>query len=248
MSRYNLRIRPSAITSTGPVTDLSGTPVNPAHDTEVSPSSLFSASLGPTVEAPHLETEPSDVHVTGSGETNLELEKDVNADNLFVNKEMYSTMWTTPGSHRSRSVDTPKRMSELNTNQIKVVQLARENLTRKQKDLISKCEDHVRKKTHSQGEGTSKGKGVDPRNWGNVGISDTDLDIEAQASMLENFKANHNAEQRTNAQIVSPDKDAVVKNPDEDLIKSADELNVNNDEKRKKRKKRTKKSKKAYKY
>ena len=114
--------------------------------------------------------------------------------------------------------------------------------------MISKREDHVRKKTHSQGEGTSKGKGVDPRNWGNVGISDTDLDIDAQASMLENFKANQNSEQRTKAQVVSPDEDAVVKNPDKDLIKSADELSVNNDEKRKKRKKHTKKSKRAYKY
>ena len=133
MSRYNLQIRPSAAASTGLDTDLSGTPVNPAHNTEVSPSSLFSASLGHTVETPCLETEPSDVCVAGSGETNLELEKDVNADNPFVDKEMYSTMWATPGSHRSQSVDTPKRMSELNMNQIKVVQLARENLTRKQK-------------------------------------------------------------------------------------------------------------------
>ena len=143
MSRYNLRIRPSAVASTGPVTDVSGTPVNPAQNANVSPSSLFSASLGHAVEAPRLETEPSDARVAGLGETNSELEKEVNADNPFVDKKMYSTMWATPGSRRSRSVDTPKRMSELNTNQIKVVQLARENLTRKQKDLISKREDHV---------------------------------------------------------------------------------------------------------
>ena len=249
MSRYNLRIRPSAVASTGPVTDISGAPVNPAEISNVSPSSLFSASPGHTVmAAPRLETEPSDDRVAGSGEKNLESGDDVNADNPFVEKRMYSTNWATPGSRRSRSLDTPKRTSELNVNQIKVVQLVRENLTRKQKDLISKCENHVRKKNHSQEEGTSKGKGIDPRNWGGAGISDSDLDVEAQASMLDNYKANHEKEQRTSAQIVSPDKDAVIKNPDEDLVKSADELSVNNDEKKKKRKKHTKKSKKTYKY
>ena len=157
MSHYNLQIHPSTVASTGPVMDVSGMPVNPAHITEVSPSSLFLASLGHTVEVSCLEMEASDVYVASSGETNSELEKDVNVDNPFVEKEMYSTMWVTPGSCRSCSVDTPKRMSELNMNQIKVVQLACNNLTRKQKDLILKHEDHIWKKIHSQGEGTSKG-------------------------------------------------------------------------------------------
>jgi hypothetical protein len=163
MSRYNLRIRPSAVASVGPVTDMSGAPVNPPQLTNISPSSLFSAGPGHTVTAaPHHETEPSDVRVVGPGENNLESVDDVNADNPFVEKRMYSTNWVTPGSRRSRSLETPKRTSELNVNQIKVVHLARENLTRKQKDLILKCEDHVRKKTHTHGEGTSKGKGADP--------------------------------------------------------------------------------------
>ncbi|KIJ90846.1 hypothetical protein K443DRAFT_686432, partial [Laccaria amethystina LaAM-08-1] len=74
MSRYNLHLRPSAVASAGPVADISGAPVNPAQLTDVSPSSLFSASPGHTVmEAPRLETEPSDVRVVGSGETNLKL-------------------------------------------------------------------------------------------------------------------------------------------------------------------------------
>ena len=64
-------------------------PVNPAQITNVLPSSLFSASLGHSVEAPCLEMEPSDVCVAGSGETNLELEKYVNVDNPFVEREMY---------------------------------------------------------------------------------------------------------------------------------------------------------------
>ena len=77
--------------------------------------------------------EPSDVHVAGLGGTNSELEKEVNADNLFMDKKIYSTMWAMPASHCSCSVDTPKRMSESNMNQIKVVQLVHENSIRKQK-------------------------------------------------------------------------------------------------------------------
>ncbi|EDR10562.1 uncharacterized protein LACBIDRAFT_325303 [Laccaria bicolor S238N-H82] len=134
MSCYNLCIRLSAVTSTSPVTDISGAPVNPSQIANVSPSSLFSASLGHTVaEAPCLKMEPSDVCVVGSGKTNLEFGNDVNADNPFIDKEMYSTI---------------------------------------------------------------------------------------------------------------PDRDTIIKNPDEDLIKSTDEISVNNDEKRKKLKKHTKKSKK----
>ncbi|KIJ94976.1 hypothetical protein K443DRAFT_38683, partial [Laccaria amethystina LaAM-08-1] len=84
-------IRPSAVASTGPVTDISGAPVNPAQLTDISPSSLFSASPGHTVmEAPRLEMEPSNVRIVGSGETNLKPGDDVNADNPFVEKRMYS--------------------------------------------------------------------------------------------------------------------------------------------------------------
>ena len=146
MPCYNLCTCPSAVTSTGLVMDISGAPVNPAQLTNVLPSSLFSASPSHTITvAPHLEMEPSNDRVASLGETNLESgdDVDVNVDNPFVEKRMYSTNWATPGSHRSCSLDTPKRTSELNVNQIKVVKLACENLTRKQKDLILKHEDHV---------------------------------------------------------------------------------------------------------
>ena len=85
MSRYNLCIRLSAVASTGPVMDFSGVPVNQAEISNVSPSSLFSASPGHTImAAPRLETEPSDDRVAGLGEKNLESGDNVNADNPFV--------------------------------------------------------------------------------------------------------------------------------------------------------------------
>jgi hypothetical protein len=37
-------------------------------------------------------------------------------------------------------------------------------------------------------EGTSKGKGADPQNWGNAMIEDEDLDLEEQRAALESFK------------------------------------------------------------
>ncbi|KAG1787100.1 uncharacterized protein HD556DRAFT_1504036 [Suillus plorans] len=38
------------------------------------------------------------------------------------------------------------------------------------------------------GEGTSKGKGVDPRNWGDAMLDEEDLDLEEQRATLESFK------------------------------------------------------------
>ena len=58
----------------------------------------------------------------------------------------------------------------------------------------------------SKGEGTSraKGKGIDPREWGNLNISQEELDIEAQAAALKSLTCEHKdkkkqAKKRTNA-------------------------------------------------
>ena len=40
---------------------------------------------------------------------------------------------------------------------------------------------------HGEGPSTTKGKGVDPHNWGGMQLSDSDLDVEAQCAALESF-------------------------------------------------------------
>jgi hypothetical protein len=44
------------------------------------------------------------------------------------------------------------------------------------------------KRETNLGEGTSKGKGVGPRNWGNAMLDEEDLDLEEQRAVLESFK------------------------------------------------------------
>ncbi|KAG2123516.1 hypothetical protein BD769DRAFT_1337304, partial [Suillus cothurnatus] len=39
----------------------------------------------------------------------------------------------------------------------------------------------------SQGEGPSKGKGVNPRNWGDLDLGETEIDVDAQREALLNW-------------------------------------------------------------
>ena len=99
--------------------------------------------------------------------------------------------WTTVVRRRSRSLDSLKKntkttkkvkvvqnqVNELTTEQDTVVNQAEEQLTIAQKEQLLCCYEKVqsyampRKRSESCGKGpsTSKGKGADPRNWGNAG-------------------------------------------------------------------------------
>jgi len=74
------------------------------------------------------------------------------------------------------------------------VQQAEQALTSAQKEHISRRHNKVREpyreRSESRGEGVSnpKGKQVDPREWGNVHISDSEADVNAQQAALESYK------------------------------------------------------------
>lgn len=113
MSRYNLRARPSAVISAGPITDITGARASPPHLADTSLSSLSSANVSlSAASAGRPAAEPSGIRVVGPEEKILEPGIDVNMDNPFIDKSTYSSNWATPGSRRSRSLDTPKKVSE----------------------------------------------------------------------------------------------------------------------------------------
>ena len=68
--------------------------------------------------------------------------------------------------------------------------IATEKPTVQQKDLLRRRQLPQDDPVTSEEEGPSKlkGKGIDPREWGNVNISRESLDIEAQAAALESIK------------------------------------------------------------
>ncbi|KAJ8462316.1 hypothetical protein ONZ45_g17979 [Pleurotus djamor] len=84
----------------------------------------------------------------------------------------------------------------LNPEQSVTVEKAANSLSQHQRDLIAKRQQALQESSRahetpvSLGEGPSqgKGKGVDPRNWGNLDFSDDDLDPEAQAKAMRLWK------------------------------------------------------------
>lgn len=70
--------------------------------------------------------------------------------------------------------------------EIRLTQEERQHiLERKHIEETAQAEEHT---LTSQEEGPSKGKGADPRNWGDTNLEDADLDIEAQREALSNWE------------------------------------------------------------
>ena len=136
-------------------------------------------------------------------------ESDTSSLSDLSNTDKIKNPWTTVVSRRSRSLDSLKRdtmpskkvkvvqnrVNTLTTEQDTIVNQAEKQLTTAQKEQLSRRYEKVQKKTApreksgSRGEGpsTTKGKGVDPRNWGGAQLSVSDLDVEAQHAALESF-------------------------------------------------------------
>ena len=81
---------------------------------------------------------------------------------------------------------------ELTTEQARVVDAATNNLTVQQKETLKRRHNKVnspQSPAYSNGEGPSRneGKGIDPREWGNINISQESLDVEAQVAALESY-------------------------------------------------------------
>ncbi|KAG2052168.1 hypothetical protein BDR06DRAFT_866722, partial [Suillus hirtellus] len=55
----------------------------------------------------------------------------------------------------------------------------------KRKTAETRAQSHTR--SLSLGEGPLKGKGVDPRNWGDAGISESEMDFDAQYQALKEW-------------------------------------------------------------
>lgn len=97
-------------------------------------------------------------------------------------------------ARKARSLNDLRREASMSPEQLNAIELAQSQLTRSQRDLIHKrreVEGRARRESvSSRGEGPSqpKGKGADPKNWGALDLSDTEL--EAQQAMYDSIAAN----------------------------------------------------------
>ena len=182
-----------------------------------SPSPLKETSTATTHHTavePNAERPP--IGGSGPGIKNVPVSKDAYDVPTVPNKPVISPQdpgdepWTTVRRRRARSLESldPIRSysgslsaKDLTPDQVRMVQAATENLTNNQKRVLS---NRQRKVAHqrmssssSRGEGPSKpkGKGVDPREWGGVNISQESLDVEAQAAAWQSLTHGKKAEQ-----------------------------------------------------
>jgi hypothetical protein len=127
-------------------------------------------------------------------------------------QDMEDATWTTVRRRRARSLGSIERTRsnlpsrntgqarELTRDQAQVVDTATSRLTESQRKVIERRQEKMGAPTtahfrpegsdYSQEEGPSrpKGKGVDPRNWGEVNVSQESLDLEAQAAALKSLE------------------------------------------------------------
>ncbi|OAX33225.1 hypothetical protein K503DRAFT_786651 [Rhizopogon vinicolor AM-OR11-026] len=144
--------------------------------------------------------------------------------------------WTTVERRRQKARKASKNKSDLKG-------LHKTNLVREaEKQLIHEDRQHVLNRkdaerrarsleqTSSLSEGRSKGKGIDPRNWGGIDFDSLDVDIHAQAEVLKAWATARDwSKKKSDAQA------EVSNNESEQRIRSQlrDDLNTGSHSKRK---------------
>jgi hypothetical protein len=112
--------------------------------------------------------------------------------------------WQTVQRRRARSLDSAELASDkrgkrgknytLTAEQNQAVESAAQALTAEQHEHISRrtkaVKNQRKKSTDSRGEGPSrnKGKGRDPREWGNINLDEAEMNMELQQAALESYK------------------------------------------------------------
>ena len=160
--------------------------------------------VGPDTERSHVSLlRPGDHAVpTYNNEKTDSTEQCTSNEESAFPKDPEDTEWTTVRHRQAHSLNSlePIRSHSgndsakgLTIDQIKTVKAATNTLTDGQKRAIRERQKslshHRRDSVSSRGEGTSKpkSKGIDPREWGNVNISQESLDVETQAAALKSF-------------------------------------------------------------
>jgi hypothetical protein len=124
------------------------------------------------------------------------------------------------------------KSKNLTKEQSSVVKQAEQKLTTEQKQKISRryenaskiMEPNERHPSHNEGPSNRKGKGPDPKNWGAVDLSDSELNMEAQKAALDSF-----AQKKLNTDLVhynssdAEDEPVVKKQPKKKASKNSEQ-------------------------
>jgi Zinc knuckle len=167
-------------------------------------------------ERPSLErSQPTVTLVPTISRENVEIVEEHTSSEADISpKDLGDAPWTTVKRRRARSLESfdivRRSHSESNgakgltSDQVQTVKAAADAMSKSQKELLDKRKKkltHQRKgSSSSRGEGPSqpKGKGIDPREWGNVNISQESLDVEAQDAAWKSLAQNKRLNSRDN--------------------------------------------------
>ncbi|KAG2140088.1 hypothetical protein DEU56DRAFT_798567 [Suillus clintonianus] len=89
----------------------------------------------------------------------------------------------------------PERPQDLSSEQRAAVETARKRLTSKERELCARREESLSRREETtttpgleiRGAGPSKGKGMDPRNWGAL-VEEEEINLEEQRAALESYR------------------------------------------------------------
>jgi hypothetical protein len=99
--------------------------------------------------------------------------------------------------HRGKKSGIPKERNgqrDVSAAVDSVLVEAEKSLTKAQKEMISLRHKKVnvsppeQSEPREEGHSGSKGKGIDPRNWGNVQLGEDEVDVEAQRAALDSLR------------------------------------------------------------
>ena len=98
------------------------------------------------------------------------------------------------------------RHSELSPEQTDVVEQARQAMSTAQREHVANRE-HAVMRLQAKNAESSRGKAVDPRNWGAANLAPVETDVDIQQAMLDEF--NNMAQQAINAHDEEPEASSV---------------------------------------
>ena len=184
---------------------------NPSALKEASSAAVAHPGGGPEPEAlPTRPLQPDEQVVpTVSRDNRQRSEEDTSVGDNVSPKDPGEPAWTTVERRRARSFESfdlvrshsgSNGRKGLTLEQAQTVNAAADALTKSQKAALSKrhkkVTHHRNGSSSSRGEGASrpKGKGIDPREWGNVNISRESLDVDAQDAAWKSLAHGSNPE------------------------------------------------------
>jgi hypothetical protein len=180
----------------------------PSHELETAEISISRPPSPQREETPSPELENPEIPISRTlpkkGKNDVALDEDKATTDIEESEdesEDEDPRWTTVRRKRAQSLDSAKKNlinknliylkpNTLSTEQKKVVDAATDLLTRDQKDQLRRRQNKTQHNENNAEPGPSrnKGKTVDPREWGNVGINPEEMDINVQEAILDAYK------------------------------------------------------------